>query len=322
MSSNIKSKELLKREMKDFTSSRLILGIEGSDVSYAFINALRRTMIDDIPVYAFDPSTINIEFNDSVILTDALKLRLSNLPIFDIKNDIVFLSRKYWSHVDFTDPERPKHSDEKNIELYINVHNDTLENQHYTTENVKMFIDGEQVKKAYKKTNPILLITLKPNQAFKAKLKAVLAVGELSNIYSGVSNCYYEALNDSGNKFKLTIESQGQMDEYVLLNKACDILVKKLTDTLQNLENLLQKTDDDDLIEIKLINEDFTLGNLIVDNLQEHKDVTYAGAPKHDKLIKEIIIQYVTKSKNKIEPVKEVINKQIKLINSFKNQLK
>uniref|UniRef100_A0A6C0ACG0 DNA-directed RNA polymerase RpoA/D/Rpb3-type domain-containing protein n=1 Tax=viral metagenome TaxID=1070528 RepID=A0A6C0ACG0_9ZZZZ len=314
----IKITQLLKREMEGFMSSRLILDIGGPGIDYSIVNGLRRVTIDEIPIYAYDSSTVDIEFNDSIYNNDMMELRLSNLPIFDIKNNIIFLSRKYYEKVDFTDPKRERHPDEKKIETYINVHNDTLTNMNITTDSIKMIIDGEEVKNPYKKTHPILLLKLRPNQAFKARLRAVLGIGDINNVYAGAGNVYYK---EEDNRFKFTIESQGQMDEYELLDKGCSILIKKLSDVYENVSKNFKGDETDKNVQLDLINEDYTIGNLIKDSLQDHKDVIFAGCSKPDKQIKEVIIKYTTGVKNKMIPFKEAIDSKIKVLEEIQSQI-
>lgn len=314
---DIKIKELSKRDMERFYCSRLELEISGIDTSV--INALRRLCYQDIPIYAYDSSTIDIEFNDSIYNNDMMRLRLSNLPIFNIDSDVDFLSRKYWDRVDFTDAKRDKHPKEKKIETFINVHNDTLTNMNVFSTSLKTFIDGKPIDDMYKNIEPVLLLKLRPNQAFKAKLSAVLATGELNDIYSGVSRAFHKEMGD--NEFKFTIESQGQLDEYKLLVKACNIAVKKLEDVKTNVSKTLDADDKNDFVEIKLINEDRTIGNMIGDALQNHKDVIFAAPPKPDMLVKEIKIKYYTKNKDKLKVFTESVDTKIDIFKGLSKEL-
>lgn len=315
---DIKIVELSKRDMEGYNSSRLVLEI--SNVVFSEMNALRRICYKDIPTYAFDPSTIDIEYNDTIFNNDMMRLRLSNLPILNIDTEVEFLQRKYWDKVDFTDTKIEKHPKNKKIDCYINVHNDTLKNMNIFTDSLRISVDGSIDNNMYKNIEPILLIKLRPNESFKARMKAVLAIGELSDIYSGVSISFYKMIDE--NRFKFTLESQGQMKEYDLLIKSCDICIKKLNDIKKNVEKNMIPNEKNEYIEIKLINEDNTLGNLIGDALQNHKDVNFASPTKPDQMVKEIIIKYYTKNKDKIKVFNDAINTKIKVFNTIKDKLK
>lgn len=316
MTNNLKIIELNKRPMKGFDYSRLVLQMSGVDTST--VNTLRRLCLRDVPIYAFESSTIDIEHNDTIYNNDMMRLRISQIPVFNIKNDIVFLSQKFWKNVDFTDPKREKHKQEKKIEMYISEHNDTLINKDVFTDNIKLFVDGEQIKDPYKDIEPILITRLRPNQTFKAHCKAVLAVGEKNDIYAGASNCFF---NKESDKFKLIIESQGQMDEYELLSKSCDIAIKKMKDIKLSIEQSYKTGETSKTIEITLTNEDHTIGNIINSGLQQNENVVYSGLSKPDLLIKEVKIKYLTHDKKPLNPCYQSIDNKIKEFTEIKKQL-
>lgn len=306
--------ELSKTPFKGHIRSHLIVKITGVDTS--IVNALRRIALRDIPIYAFDPSTIEIEFNDSIYNNDMMKLRLMQLPIFNIPSNIIFLSRKYWENVDFTDPKREKHPDDKKlIELYINAHNNTLSNLNVSINDSTMYIDGIEDKNHYTSIEPILIIQLRPNQSFKMKAKATLAIGERNDIYAACSTSFFEMENN--NTFKLTLESQGQLDEYKILNIACQIAIKKLKDIKTNIENTFDKQHKHGTIELILTNEDHTIGNLINYELQNFNDVVYSGLSKPDLLIKEIKIKYLTTNNEPLAPFYKAIDNRINVFNEL-----
>ena len=281
--------ELSKRPYKGHTYSKLILQIRGTDAIPSTINGLRRAVYREVPTYALAPQAMTIEANDSVFNTDRMKLRLAQLPLFGLSNDITFLPRRFWYEVDYSDSKRDKHeNDNINFEIYISAHNDTAINMDVTTDSVKFYHGGEQIQNIYKHIAPILIVQLKPNQAFKARCKAVLGIGERDDIWASASNCYYKEVGTRDYKF--TMEGRGIMDEYEALIKSCCIIKKKLQDIKTTIGNEFKGSNynTDKILEITLKNEDHTIGEIINEGIQNHPDILYAGISKRDLNIKEI----------------------------------
>jgi len=304
--------ELNKRNFKGQSYSQLIVQVKGSLINRNIVNCLRRISYKDIPTYALNEQSIDIEFNNTIFNNDYMRLRLAQLPLFDINNDINFLPRKFWENVDYADIKREKFFEDKlNYELYLSAHNDTASNQNITTDALKFYKDGSQIDSPYKNIDPILLIQLKPAQTFKMRGRAVLGVGERADMWAAASNFYYsETKNDS---FKVTIESQGQMDEYEILVKACEIAKKKLADIEELIKDKFKgmKLEKNKLVEIILSNEDCTIGNVINDGLQDNPDIVYSGAPEPDRLIKEVIIKFISRNDKVLDPLYDTIKMKI-----------
>lgn len=321
MSESVKVIELKKRPFKDFQYSQLKLQLKGTDVTEAVVNALRRTALSDIPVYAICNQSILIEQNDTIFNNDYMRLRLSQLPIFNVKNDIIFLPREYWYNIDYSDIKRNKlPEDKKRIDLYLNVNNSTNEIMNVTTDNIKYYEDNEEINNRIKNIKPILLIQLRPNETFKMMAKAVLGIGERDDIWAAASNAFYNKTDK--NEFKFIIESQGQMDEYEILVKSCKIIKKKLVDIKKTVNNYLNKIDikKNKLIEINLKHEDHTLGNIINEGLQNDSNIIFSGLSKPDLLIKNIIIKVVCNG-DLITPFNTVIDKYEKIYNTIEKDL-
>jgi len=316
---DIKVTKLKQTEMDGYKYSKLELRFAGKDINESIINAIRRTSYMDIPTYAYCDQSINIEYNDTIFNNDYMRLRISQLPILNIDNDIVFLPSKYWHEVNYSDIKRDKHPHDKlSIELYINAHNDKTSNINITTDNIRLYIDGNEVKNMYKKIHPILLIQLRPNQTFKMNARGVLGIGERNNIWSAASNAYYEYNNPHDIKF--TIESQGQMTEMVILQKAVQIIKKRLDDIAQKIKET-HKNIKQNIVEIVFTGEDHTIGNIINDGLQEHPDVISSGLAKPDLLIKEIKLKFMT-DKDPIKCITDVIQNKVALFDEIEKQLK
>jgi DNA-directed RNA polymerase subunit L len=273
--------------------SELTLRFKGGDVNTTLLNALRRILIDNIPTYAFPPEKIQIkkDNNTSKFNNDFMRLRLSQLSIPNIKSDIYYLPSKYWEGIDYS-KDYEKHPQEKQIEIYINSTNTSDVLSRVTTSDIQYYEDGILVRDKYNKEYPIVLIELCPGEKFKCHMVSALGVAEKNiregtAIWSGVTNTYYDETKDGIN---LTIESQGQCDEYELMWKACKYMQSKM-DELKN--TLLEKQKDARVkkVELLLDNETYTIGGILTDILQNRSDVAFAGVTKPNHLIKSILIK-------------------------------
>ncbi len=304
MSIDINVKQIHKQPFENLRSSQLKLEITGNTTNYCLINALRRICIQDIPTYASCKKSITIEKNTSIFDNDYMKLRLSQLIIPNMQVNIPFLEDKYWKDVDFGDPNRIKHPNDDNIiEMYVNVTNETNSNFNVTSNHSKLYLNGEPIKRFNEKF-PLLLIQLKPNQTFSCRCIHVLSIGKLNNIWAG-GNIYYEYEESDEHKFIMTLESQGQMDEYELLYKACIIMKEKLNIIRFKLKDI---TTTESNLSIELWDEDSTMGELINTYLQDHDKIQFAGVKKPNLLIDMMVITYVTDAKKPLEPLYETLD--------------
>lgn len=298
----------LHQRQNGLTNSELVMEFKGSSIDTAIINTLRRSCISLVPGYAFLSELIEIEENTSVFNDDYMKLRLSQIPIPNVDHKISFLQRKFWN-TDYSLKLREKHPDDNlDFQLYINNKNTTQENINITTNDIVMYKNGKEIENPYDKKNPFLLIKLRPSEVFKCRLISSLGTHQKNNIYSTVTNCIFDELND--NHFKLILNSRGQINEYEILIRACECIIRKLDDIKfvigDNYNNTnLQK---EYSVNIKLNNENYTMGHLITNILQEHTSINYAGYKKENLLLEEIDIKIVSNKPNPINPVFDSIN--------------
>lgn len=321
---DIKITQLHKQEFKNLRGSQLVLQLSGKTVSPSLVNTLRRLSYSHVPTYAFHKDTINIENNTSIFNNDYMRLRLTQLTIPKVKNQIMFLPEKYWKDIDYADPDREKlPKDNKVLELYINESNTTKDVMNVTTDHVKIFENGQESKDKFKDISPMLIIQLRPNEVFNSRLTAVLGVGKRNDIWSAVGNSYFEELEEDGHKYKLTLESQGQMDEYEILYKACKIFKHKM----ENLKFIIgDKYNTSDItkqnsLNIVIDNEDHTLGGILNEYLQLNKNVAFSGMTKPDLLIDQIVIKLISVNPNPIKPVFETFDLLDKIFTDIENQI-
>lgn len=303
--------KLSHRQFKGLESSNLVLNIKGDDVSIPLVNAIRRTIIREIPMYVYDSSMIAIDTNTSKYDNDYMRARLSTMPIFNINTNILVLQKDHWFKVDYTDNKRPKHPDDnEEIDMYISSENKTQEILSVTTNDVKVFHNGKKVD-MYSHIEPILILKLNPGEIFKCKTRAVLGIGIRNEIFNAGWS-FYEYKNEKD--FTLTIESHGQMSEFDMLIKAIQICSQKLellADKIKNnkiTKDNVGKNDGNKSIKLIFDDEDHTLGNLINDELQNSKNIIASGYNKSDYLVRQVEIKFTSVGSDPIKQLLDVIS--------------
>jgi DNA-directed RNA polymerase subunit L len=318
---DINIREIDNRKFHELHGSFLVLEFSGKNLNVKHINAIRRVAMDDIPIYAFPPELIKIEGNTSIFNNDYMRLRLSQLPILNFDSEIDYLDNKYLNMgLNFDDPNFVRYEKEKVIEVYINSYNNTPDNMNVTTNDINYVEDGEPVSK-YSTKYPILLTQLRPNETFKAHMKAALSNGLKSNIFSASSNCFYD-YDDEKNKITLTIESQGQLSENVILIKSCNFIIKKLADFKNYFEERMKETpkyEKNSTMIFEFENEDHTMGEILNDCFQDHPKIVFSGISKPSPLERIIKIKIISSDEN---PIKYIIESIDYLTNVYNNILK
>lgn len=320
-SPNIKISQIHKQEFKNLQQSKLTLLLKGDSVNYALANTLRRLSMEHVPTYAFFADNITIEKNTSVFLNDQWKLKLSQVTIPNIIIKPHFLEDKYWLDVDFRNPERERHPDDKKLlEMYINVTNTTNDILPVTTEHMKIYEDGIELRDKFDSNYPHLIFELRPNESFSCRCVGVLAIGMTNNIWAASGNSYYEDISES--EYKLMIESQGQMDEYEILHKSCRVLKDKIKITKKLIEEKYSSHPiDNHSIVLEFENEDHTLCNIINDHLQDNKNVVFAGVKKPNLLIDTMQIEFHTVKDDPLKYFNEALDSVSKLFDEIENQI-
>jgi DNA-directed RNA polymerase subunit L len=317
---DIKIKELEYNKTIDLTYSNLKLMFNGKDISNIIINSIRRVILEDIPTYAFSPDVITIEKNTTIFNNDQLKLRLSQIPIYNIDNGIDYLEDKFWKNVNYNDIEREKHKNEKSIKFYAKCENNISENiliKNITTNDINYFINDEKIEQPYNKKYPILVTKLNQCCEFSCNLNAVLGVGKKNVIWSPVSNVYYTI--DDKNNITLNIHSNGQITEYNILMKAC----KNINHQLETIKKYIKENISFETDEIIFNLESLTIGNIINEKLQKHKNIKYSGVSKPSYLDDKVIIKIKTNEKIKIDNIlDECIDECIKIYDTIYNIIK
>lgn len=281
-----------------YNSGKLILLWEGKDLTTQFINTLRRVMLNRIPTYAFSDQRVIIYKNSSIFNNDYMKLRLSQLPIPNITSDIDYLDVK--TCLNFDDKKEIKIvENEQTIELNINVCNKTASNINVTTDDITLYVNDKLIQNPYQKYGNILLIQLRSDQEFIAKMTASLNIGEKSDIWAAASNVFYD-YDTEKNTCQMTICSQGQISELTILKKALKYIQLNVSNLEKEFQNYITKdkeneNDNDNLYIFKLPHEYMDIGYLLNDLLQNHNSIIFSGIFRENLFINTITIRFNTK---------------------------
>ena len=288
---------------QEIGNSILELNFKGEEINYIVLNTIRRIILSYIPIYSF--VDFSIKKNSSVYHNNRLMLNISNIPVWNIKNDNIIFK------------EDDEQSVLKQMTMYINYKNKTNEYISVTTDDAKFYYNGEQIVSPYK--TPIEIVKLKLNQEIHFNVITKLGIEKIDAIYSPVSRINYK--ENSNHDFDLYIESRGQIDEYTILDRTMDIIIFKLQlfekffSTKEFNNNLTGK------IEIK--NEDHTFGNLLVAKLQDLKEIKFAGYNIEHPLDPTFTIHYSTYERDRIKKALiKSVDYYIALFTTIKEKIK
>lgn len=278
---------------KDLMSSRLEFEIKGA--SHTIINTFRRIVLSNIPIYSFN--NITISENTSVFNNNYMKLRISNMPVFGIHSDnpiyvppVKEVKEKEEIN-DLNDLDINPQDDVINssslklLTMYLDYYNNTDEIVTVGTNDCKFYYIEKQIPSPYPKNIPI--IKLQPKQKFKMSAITELGIEEKNSIYSPVSIFSYKQINEE--HFLVMIESRGQLDEKKIIQYSYDN-IKMILDNF--LQLILDIEDNNNSGKIQMNNGDHTLGNLIAEGLQSHKNIKFAGYNCPHLLDKKIVFHY------------------------------
>lgn len=311
-------------------NTRLELNIKGDDINYIILNTLRRTIMTNIPIYAF--TEFNIKKNKSIFNGNYLKLRLKNLPVWGLENKIdIYTPEKSNTNIvneddnliineDMGDDNQNDQQNNLNsstlnqLTMYVDYTSTSKEIVTVTTDHAKFYYSEKKIECPY--PVPIPLVKLQPEQSITFSAITSLGIEKMSAIFSAVSVCFY--IEKNPNEYNFIIESKGQIDEKRIIEVAIINIINKLENIAKN---ALSSVDDSKTEgEIVLINEDNTMGNLLTHGLQNHKAVKFAGYNIPHLLVDKALIHYELKSKGKINDIfNDVIEDNIKLFKKLQS---
>jgi DNA-directed RNA polymerase subunit L len=298
---------------KTLGNSRLEFNVSGSNINYVIINTLRRTILTDIPTYAF--TDFKFTKNTSIFHNNFLKNQIRNIPVWGIENNIdiyVKEEKKIEINEDFEDDDNIR-LDESTVEtntsslnqltMYIDYVNNSNMVYTVTTDDAKFYFGQKLVDNPYKS---IQIVKLQPKQEIKLSAITTIGIEKESSIFSPVSVCVYDEIKP--NEFKFIIESRNNITEFQILSKAYKNLTKKLNDIVEQVDASLNENETLEGV-LHINNEEHTMGNLISHGLQNHKDVQFAGYHMNHPLETVVYVTYKLKKGTIKEILSEVTEK-------------
>jgi DNA-directed RNA polymerase subunit L len=301
---------------KELTNSRLEFNITGKNLNYVVINTLRRVILSNIPIYAFDKITINT--NSSIFNNNYMRLRIENLPVIGIENNNEIFVEKEEEELeeeDFFDENKGIINDNIDINddednsinsssldeftMYLDFKNENKKIVTVGTSDAKFYYKQKKIDSPYKNNIPI--IKLHPGKTIIMSAVTNLGIEKNNAKYSPVSVVFYKQKKD--NDFDFIIESKGQLNE----KKIISIAILNINNILDEFMKLVP---DNKGMEGKLVipDEDHTLGNLLADGLQRHKAVQFAGYNMPHPLGNVVEVHYKLNSGNLKKVLKDVIS--------------
>lgn len=316
------------KKLKPLNDDEFRIELDGMAIDNSVVNALRRTIMMSIPIYAFHRSNVHIEVERSrhMYNNDLLYNLIETLPIydipnyFDLENPEIFLTTEVMKNLfgNFLQEKYINDKDEEaealadatkklyKIELSISVKNNTDSNRFVTTHDAVLKVDGK-VANSYKIRRPIAIMVLKPTEEIYLRADANLGISKMHASYEASTPAIHDEISPT--KYHLWYETLGQLDKTIIFSKACIILTKKL----ENLKKFIAKAyqeerDKSEIIELQLYGEDHTLGNLLATVLQKCDFVDKAGYYMPHPFIDKIIVSYKINAKSKIGPIKVLVD--------------
>lgn len=312
---------------KELGNSSLSFKLSGPNIDYIVANTIRRTVMADVPIYAFNE--FKFEKNSSVFHNNYLKLRLRHMPVWSIENNVDFIDYNLKNNsnetvVEDQDQEETNDGDgvelqvEKNLNsstlkqltMYVNYKNKSNEIVTVTTADAKFYYEEKQIQSPYKFAIPI--VKLQPGQEIAFSAISKLGTEVEDSMYSAICICTYTQVND--NEFDFLIESRGQITEKRILQVALINIERKIRNFLKLLldekksDNKIKNEEENNSGTLIVNNEDHTLGNLISRGMQQHPKVHFAGYNLPHPLAKKVHFHYkLDKSGSVKNIIKDVV---------------
>lgn len=332
----VKLSIIVNRPTKDLEYSELVLNVSG--LSCVYLNSIKRILYEYIPTYAFNQDNIIIEKSNTFLDNSRLRDRFQFLPIINLDPKIDYLDEKYYVNLDFENEERPRHPQEKSINIVFKNYNNREEYKNVDTNTIQYFINGKEEKSPYNRNYPILLCYLRNGEYIECVMKSSLGIGLMHPIYQPVYHTFYRENEKDNKTYDLIVHSKGQVSESDLLKKMCrtaKIILenhKKSMWKLLHEENIFaplvyeyqQYRDPEDIKNITMDN--FTFANIICEELQkDSKNILFAGVSKEnffDKVVHlKIRFNNVKDDKKQHEIIINAINECIKKFDDLEKEL-
>ena len=323
--------------IKDIGNSRLEFNLNGSNIDYIVVNTIRRTVLSDVPIYAFNE--FKFEKNTSIFHNNYLKLRFRHMTVWDIDNKLDFIDIKEENNnvpeskdnLNESDSDDDIELETKNVidsstlkqmTMYVNHKNKTNGIYTVNTNDAKFYYEQKLIKSPYKV--PIPLVKLQEGQEIVFSAITNIGTEYINAMYSAVCVVGYKQNDDTVEckDVNFFLESRGQLSEKRILDVALINLERKLKSFLKIIKDTVEKNINKESLEgiIVVNNEDHTLGNLISRGMQLHKKVSFAGYNMPHPLATTVHLHYklINTKENVKDIIEDVVNYYLELFDDIK----
>lgn len=262
------------------------------DFNEILINTLRRLTLSEVYSWAFPPENIQIQKNTGILNNDNIRHRISLLPIQTIKESSV---------------------KGVTISMVLNEKNTDSQVKTITTDHCVVRVNNI-IRKGMFPSPPVIICNLKEDDVIELNATASYGKAYDHNMYAAAANSYFD---EDDTSYTLYIESLGQQSCKGIFNTSCEAYIAKLT----KLQAQINEHPDceGNFIEIKIENENHTLGCLFVHELQQLKETQYAAYKLEHPSINNLIISITSDgSKN----IKQLTGKVFKKLQDTFDKLK
>jgi len=309
---------------KTYGNTRIEIDIKGQNIDYVVLNTLRRTILSQIPNYAF--TEFNFKKNNTIFNNNYLKLRISNIPVWGIENNVEIFIPKKKSIIEETIYEEENINDDidlnpetqnlntstlKQLTMFVDYKSNEKDIMTVTTDHAKFYYAEKKIDSPYK--NPIPIVKLQPNQTITFSVITSIGIEQQNSIYSVASVCFYKQITE--NEFQFILESRGSMTEKKIIHIALINIIDKIKNIFKTITNIDDKKTKGELL---IMNEDNTMGNLISHGMQQHKDIKFAGYNIPHLLEDKVVIHYeLNKGGKLIDVLNDVTDYYIKVFDKI-----
>lgn len=321
-----KKPQLTLKVLKSSIKTEYKVELEGKSIDSSIVNALRRTVMLYIPVYAFHRSNIyiNLERTKTMYNNDMIYNQIETLPIFDIpnyfdlenpeiylSNDIMknifgnFLQEKYVDEMEGGDEIIDEKKKLFKIDISVNLKNNTDDFKFLNTHDIILKVNGK-VSNSYLVREPICILVLKPDEEISLRAEANLGISKMHASYEATTNAILEEITSM--KYHLWYETLEQISAEMIFDKACIIISKKLNNLHDFISKEYKERDINEQIEITLHGEEHTIGNLLSTILQKCEYVDKAGYAVPHLFIDKIMVKYKLDKKSPHKPIKVLLD--------------
>lgn len=314
-------------DIKYFGTNSLRFTLTGSDVNHIFSNTIIRTIYSLVGCFAFHQDNITFTKNSSIFDPTHMKIRITNLAICfkDYEHDIMFPdfaekcvqaeiehdSNKTLTEIELIDKNNAKQASMiNNIHMFVDAKNngDDILNVTSNSQYVTFHKDGKVIPDIFPR--PVQIVQLNPGKEINFVAKSDFSIPMVHNCYSTVHKCMHCEIDD--HTYLFTVKSHRQIPERQIIKEACNIIIIKLNNVREKFIKALQEIPEKDSpIEIRLENENHTMGEIVNRGIQDHPKTRSCGCHMPHPDEKVVLFQINIEGMSVKKVIDEVIDKLI-----------